>query len=192
MFKYFLFLVSISLAGTLNAQQSVKMTPELKMGTVLEFDVNAQGQSFPLYLKIASIGEDGIVFDYDFAGSMMGKFINSKANLEKGTSMNWDQPVAGEERKLPDDQTIAILSRPFLADLKKNKTAKYDGIDLLLKEIKKGEEIMSGDKEVDAVYAESGDGVTKYWILNNAQFPILLKVDGLPSGITLSLKEIRN
>jgi hypothetical protein len=84
------------------------------------------------------------------------------------------------------------MSRAFLSDLKKNKTAKYDGIDLSLKEIKKGEEITSAGKEVDALYAESGDGVTKYWILNNDRFPILLKVDGLPSGITLSLKEIRN
>jgi hypothetical protein len=192
MIKHMLFLACVTLAGSLYAQQSVKLNPELKTGTVIEYDVNAQGQSFPLYLKVSSIGDDGIVFDYDFAGSMMGKFINSKANLEKGVSMNWDQPVAGEERKLPDDQTIAILSRPFLADLKKNKTAKYDGIELSLKEIKKGEEIMSGDKEVDAVYAESGDGATKYWILNNDLFPILLKVDGLPSGITLSLKEIRN
>jgi hypothetical protein len=192
MIKHLFFLACITVAGGIQAQQAIKMTPELKAGTVIEYDVNAQGQTFPLILKIASIGDEGIVFDYDIAGNMTGKFINSNANLEKGVSLNWDQPVPGEERKLPDDQTIAIMSRAFLADLKKNKTAKYDGIDLSLKEIKKGEEITSGGKEVDALYAESGDGVTKYWILNNDRFPILLKVDGLPSGITLSLKEIRN
>ncbi len=192
MIKQMFFVACLTLAGSLQAQQAIKMAPELKAGTVLEYDVNAQGQSFPLILKIASIGDEGIVFDYDIAGNMTGKFINSNANLEKGVSLNWDQPVPGEERKLPDDQTIAIMSRAFLAELKKNKTAKYDGIDLSLKEIKKGEEITSGGKEVDVLYAESGDRVTKYWILNNDRFPVLLKVDGLPSGISLSLKEIRN
>lgn len=192
MIKQMFFVACLTLAGSLQAQQAIKMAPELKAGTVLEYDVNAQGQSFPLILKIASIGDEGIVFDYDIAGNMTGKFINSNTNLEKGVSLNWDQPMPGEERKLPDDQTIAIMSRAFLAELKKNKTAKYDGIDLSLKEIKKGEEITSGGKEVDVLYAESGDRVTKYWILNNDRFPVLLKVDGLPSGISLSLKEIRN
>jgi hypothetical protein len=192
MVKHILFLACFVLAGTLYAQQSAVLNPELKTGTTIEYEINAQGQTFPMYLTIASIGEDGIVFDYNIAGSMTGKFINSKANLEKGVTMNWDKPAPGEERKLPDDQTIAMVSRTFLAELKKNKTAKYDGIDLTQKEIKQGEEIMSGDKTVDAVYMESSDGATKYWVLNNEKYPILLKVEGLPSGISLVLKEIRN
>jgi hypothetical protein len=192
MVKHILFLACFVLAGTLYAQQAATVSPDLKTGTTIEYEVNAQGQSFPLYLTISSIGEDGIVFDYNFAGSMTGKFINSKANLEKGVSMNWDQPTPGEERKLPDDQTIAMVSRTFLAELKKNKTAKYDGIDLTLKDVRKGEEVMSGDKMVAAVYMESSDGATRYWVLNNDKYPILLKVEGLPSGVTLALKEIRN
>jgi hypothetical protein len=192
MVKHLLFLACFVLAGTLYAQQSAAINPDLKTGTTFDYEINAQGQSFPMFLTISSIGEDGIVFDYNIAGSMTGKFINAKANLEKGVVMNWDQPAPGEERKLSDDQTIAMVSRTFLADLKKNKTAKYDGIDLTLKEVKKGEEIMSGGKVVDALYMESSDGATKYWVLNNDKFPILLKVDGLPSGISLALKEIRN
>lgn len=192
MVKHILFLACFVLAGTLYAQQSATVNPELKTGTTIEYEINAQGQSFPMYLTIASIGEDGIVFDYNIAGSMTGKFINSRANLEKGVTMNWDQPAPGEERTLPDDQTIAMVSRTFFSELKKNKTAKYDGIDLTLKEIKKGEEIMSGDKMVDALYMESSDGATKYWVLNNDKYPVLLKVEGLPSGISLALKEIRN
>jgi hypothetical protein len=192
MVKHLLFLACFVLAGTLYAQQSATINPDLKTGTTFDYEINAQGQSFPMFLTISSIGEDGIVFDYNIAGSMTGKFINAKANLDKGVVMNWDQPAPGEERKLSDDQTIAMVSRTFLADLKKNKTAKYDGIDLTLKEAKKGEEIMSGGKVVDALYMESSDGTTKYWVLNNDKFPILLKVDGLPSGISLALKEIRN
>lgn len=187
-----LFLVLASFHGLLLAQPAARMNPDLKVGTTFIYELNAQGQTFPMTLKIAAIGEEGLVFGYDIAGSMVGKFVNSDANLNKGQSLNWDQPTPGEERKLPDDQTIAMMARPFLAELKKNKSAKYDGIDLTLKPIKTGEQILAGGKEVDALYVESGDGVTKYWILNNEKYPVLLKVEGLPSGITLSLKEIVN
>lgn len=178
--------------GMLLAQPAARLNPDLKVGTTFIYELNAQGQSFPMTLKISAIGDQGLIFDYDIAGQMIGKFTNSDANLNKGQSLNWDQPSPGEERKLPDDQTIAMMSRPFLADLKKNKSAKYDGVDLTLKPIKDGEQILAGGKEVDALYVESGDGVTKYWILNNEKYPVLLKVEGLPSGITMTLKEIMN
>ena len=123
---------------------------------------------------------------------MAGKFINSKLNLEKGNSLNWDQPVPGEERKLADNQTIAILSRTFLKELLLNKKSIYDGIELTLKDQPKGSEFLAGGKELDVIYAESGDGSTRYWILNNADFPILMKIDGNPSGINLVCKDIKN
>ena len=47
------------------AQQAVKIKPELKTGTIIEYELDAQGQTLPMFLKIVSIGEDGIVFEYD-------------------------------------------------------------------------------------------------------------------------------
>jgi hypothetical protein len=191
--KYFTLLLALSLGIFMgHAQQAIKIKPELKVGTVLEYEVDAQGQTLPLLLKIASIGEDGIVYDYDLQNGMVGKFVNSKLNLEKGVSLNWDQPVPGEERKLADNQTIAVLSRTFLKELKQNKKSFYDGIELLLKDVPKGSEIVAGGKEIDAVYAESTDGGTGYWILNNDAFPLLLKLSGNPGGINLAFKDIKN
>jgi hypothetical protein len=191
--KYFTLLLALSLGIFMgHAQQAIKINPELKVGTVLEYEVDAQGQTLPLLLKIASISEDGIVYDYDLQNGMVGKFVNSKLNLEKGVSLNWDQPVPGEERKLADNQTIAVLSRTFLKELKQNKKSFYDGIELLLKDVPKGSEIVAGGKEIDAVYAESADGGTGYWILNNDAFPLLLKLTGNPGGINLSFKDIKN
>jgi len=191
--KYFTLLLALGLGIYMgHAQQTVKIKPELKVGTIIEYEVDAQGQTLPLLLKIASIGEDGLVYDYDIQNGMVGKFINSKLNLEKGNSLNWDQPVPGEERRLADNQTIAMLSRTFMKDLKQNKKASYDGMDLILKDVPKGSEILSGGKEIDAVYAESADGGTGYWILNNDAFPLLLKLSGNPGGINLLCKDIKN
>ncbi len=191
--KYFTLLLALSLGIFMtHAQQAVKIKPELKVGTMLEYEVDAQGQTLPLIFKIASISEDGIVYDYDMLNGMTGKFINSKLNLEKGNSLNWDQPVPGEERKLADNQTIAILSRTFLKELKQNKKSSYDGMELVLKDIPKGTEILVGGKEIDAVYAESADGGTGYWILNDDAFPLLLKLTGNPGGINLICKDIKN
>jgi hypothetical protein len=191
--KYFTLILALSFGVFFSqAQQAVKIKPELKTGTIIEYELDAQGQTLPLFLKIASIGEDGIVFEYDLTNGMAGKFINSKLNLEKGNSLNWDQPVPGEERKLADNQTIAILSRTFLKELLLNKKSNYDGLELILKDQPKGSEFITGGKEIDVVYAESSDGSTRYWILNNADFPILMKLDGNPAGINLKCKDIKN
>lgn len=175
-----------------HAQQAVKIKPELKTGTIIEYELDAQGQTLPLFLKISAIGEDGLVFEYDMQNGMAGKFVNSKLNLEKGNTLNWDQPVPGEERKLADNQTIAMLSRTFLKEILQNKKATYDGMELMLKDLPKGSEFISGGKEMDVVYAESADSNTRYWILNNADFPILMKLDGNPLGINLTCKDIKN
>ena len=191
--KYVTLFFALSFAVFIShAQQAIKIKPELKIGTIIEYEVDAQGQTLPLFLKISAIGDDGIVFDYDMLNGMAGKFINSKLNLEKGNSLNWDQPVPGEERKLADNQTIAMVSRTFLKELKQNKKSSYDGVEFILKDIPKGNEIVSAGKELDAVYIESVDGNMRVWVLNNDDFPILLKLDGNPGGINLSCKEIKN
>ena len=191
--KYVTLFFALSFAVFIShAQQTIKIKPELKIGTIIEYEVDAQGQTLPLFLKISAIGDDGIVFDYDMLNGMAGKFINSKLNLEKGNSLNWDQPVPGEERKLADNQTIAMVSRTFLKELKQNKKSSYDGVEFILKDIPKGNEIVSAGKELDAVYIESVDGNMRVWVLNNDDFPILLKLDGNPGGINLSCKEIKN
>lgn len=191
MIRFLFFVAFAMIGGATVSQTSATVTPELKQGTMIEFELNAQGQTFPMYLTIASIGAEGITFDYNIAGSMQGKFINSKTNLEKGKSLNWDQPQPGEERKLPDEQTIAMVSSTFFEDLKKNKKSSYDGAELTLKDVPKGSELMVGDKALDAVYAESSDGSVKYWILNNNQFPVILKIEGHPSGISMVCKDIK-
>jgi len=173
------------------AQTEVSTNLEPKEGVTLEYEINASGQSIPLILKVSQIGPDGVTLDYNIMGSMTGKFINSKTNLEKGTSMNWDQPIPGEERKLPDDQTIAMVSRTFLKDLKTNKKATYDNNEFQLKEQPQGSAVTVGGKEVKSIYAESSDGAIRIWVLDNNDYPFLVKLEGNAGGINLTLKDVR-
>jgi hypothetical protein len=172
-----------------NAQQ-VKFK-DIKQGTIIQLDASAQGQIYPLLLTVTSVSADELVFSYDIMGSMTGKFINSKGNFEKGVRFNWDEPIAGEERKVPDDQTLLVISRTALKELKTNKKCSFNDQTLVLKDMAAGQELTVGDTQVDIIYAESEDGSTKYWILNNDAYPVLMKLKGNPIGIDIEFKEYK-
>ncbi len=182
----FLSILSVATAGA----QAQKLK-EIKQGTVLQLDASTQGQTYPLVLTVTSISNDELVFSYDFMGSATGKFINGKGNLEKGVRFNWDQPVPGEERKVPDDQTLLMFSRTALKDLKSNKKCSFNEQTLILKDIPAGQELSIGGTQIDVVYAESEDGSTKFWILNNDAYPVLMKLTGNPGGIDIEVKEFK-
>jgi hypothetical protein len=182
-------LVFLLLGSLATAQTDHNVNPELKTGVVLEYSLSAQGQTIPLVMKISQIGPDGIVLDYDVMGNT-GKFINSAINLEKGTSLNWDEVSPGEERKLPDDQTLGMVSRSFLKELKSKKKATYDNQLLELKDVPAGDPLTAGGKPLQIVYAESDGGSTRYWILDNEDFPLLLRIEGNMNGINITLKDI--
>ncbi len=172
-----------------NAQQA--KFKDIKQGTILQLDASTQGQIYPMLLTVTSISDDELVFSYDIMGSMTGKFINSKANFEKGLRFNWDQPVSGEERKVPEDQTLLVISRTALKELKTNKKCTFNDQTLVLKDLAAGQELSVSGKQIDIIYAESEDGSTKYWILNNDAYPILMKLTGNPIGIDLDVKEYK-
>ncbi len=172
--------------------QSAKVNPALVSGLTLEYEILMQGQSIPLIMKIASTKDGELIFDFDLSnGSVTGKFVNAKANLDKGVSLNWDEPVQGEERRLDESQTLGIVSRPFLKSLKEQKKGKYDGMEFALKEIPEGKEISIGGKIYDAIYAETAEGGTRMWILNNDMYPVMLKIEGTSAGFDLIIKDIR-
>ena len=179
--KIFLAAFYLVIVLTLNAQ-SAKIS-EVKQGTTVQVEFYAQGQIYPMELKVATLSADELVFSYDFMGSVMGKFFNNKANLDKGQRFNWDEPVNGEERKVSDDQTLMVISRTAFKELKENKKSNYNNQVLLRKEIPAGQELSSGGTQIDVIYAESENGSTKYWILNNDAYPLLLKLSGNPGGI---------
>jgi hypothetical protein len=160
---------------------------EIKQGTMLRMDVYSQGQSYPLSVTVTSISSDELIFNYEFMGGITGRFINGKGNLEKGLRFNWDQPVAGEERKVPDEQTMLLFSRTALKDLKANKKCSFNDQAIILKDLPAGQALSVGGTPIDVIYAESEDGNTKYWLLNNDAYPVLMKLTGNPGGIDIEV-----
>lgn len=186
--------IVLSILGTIalyaaNAQM-VKLK-DIKQGTIIQMDASTQGQIYPLVLTVTSISSDELVFSYDIMGSMTGKFINGKGNFEKGVRFNWDEPITGEERRVPDEQTLLVFSRTALKDLKTNKKCTFNDQALVVKDLQAGQELSIGGSQIDVVYAESEDGSTKYWILNNDAYPVLMKLTGNPGGIDIEVKEYK-
>jgi hypothetical protein len=170
--------------------QDVKQK-EIKLGTIVRLDVYTQGQYYPLSVTVSSIASDELILSYEFIEGITGKFINGKGNLEKGLRFNWDQPVAGEERKVPDQQTLLMFSRTAVKDLKTNKKCSFNDQAIILKDLPAGQELSASGTQIDVIYAESEDGNTKYWILNNDAYPVLLKLSGNPGGIDIEVKEFK-
>ena len=170
--------------------QSAKLK-EIRQGTILQLDALSQGQVYPLTLTVVSATDAELVFAFDIMGNMNGKFINGKSSLEKGVRFNWDEPFAGEERKVPDDQTLLIISRSVLQELKNSKKSNFNNQELVLKDLPAGAELTINNIQIDIVYAESADGATKYWILNNDMFPVVMKLEGNPGGIDLLVKDFK-
>ena len=172
------------------AQTTPNSLLPVKAGTVLDYDVNVNGQLVPLTMKIFLPAEGGLGFDFD-AGDVYGKFINTKEGLENANITNCETPPAGEEKKLPPDQTIAVFLSSFFKELKQNKKAQYDGQSWAVKDVPAGSEFMLENKsKVDFVYIENEGAGTKFWILNNNDYPIMLKVEGNKKGPDLVLKAI--
>ncbi len=187
----FAFTALLTFAQPKAGSKTANFKPGLKSGLVLEYEILSQGQEIPLSMTISTVSDAEIIFDFDFMGGTTGKFVNTKANLEKGSFFNWDQPVAGEERRIAEDQTLAMVSRPFLKDLLTKKKAKYDGMDFIFKPVPKGEEIIIDGKTVDAVFAETESGATRLWVLNDQKYPLILKITGTSAGIDMTIKNIK-
>ncbi len=185
--KQYALIMILVLSSQVLFAQNVRSS-DVKTGTVIQMEVYTQGQTYPITLTISSLTTEEIVFSYDFMGSTTGKFINGKENLEKGVVFNWDEPVPGEERKVADNQTLLMLSRTALKELKNNRKTRYNDQILILKDLPSEQEFTPGGTQIDVVYAESENGETKYWILNNDAYPVLMKLKGNPQGIDLEVK----
>lgn len=163
---------------------------EIKIGSVLEYDVMVSGNIYPFSLTLFDPKNGGVGFDYVLETSS-GKFINTKESLESATRTSWEQPVPGEEKITDKDYTIMMFSKKFFKDIKQNKKANYDNVEWQLKDIPAGSEIKLDGKVVNAIYVTTADGLSKYWILNSEQYPLILKLEGNPLGVDLSVKSIK-
>lgn len=173
------------IALLLSASASAQNTPAIKEGSVLNYDVNYGGQSVVFALTIKSLG-DTIKMDWDVQGTG-GSFEMTKKGFNNGSTFN-TQPVQGGVARLTDDETFCVISQSAFKSLTTNKSFTYGGVTYTVKETGA---YKFKDSTADDFYAASANGKTEMWILNNPTFPVLLKINGNPSGLDFAVSEVK-
>ena len=179
---------SLFMTSLLFAQE--KVLPEIKKGVTLSYQVSVNGQVLPIQMKVDSVSADYTRFGWSMQDGAAGNVINTKSSLDNAVHGYWGELHAGEDQTMPADQSILILSKGLWSAIQKDKKFRFDDQDYVVKEQPADGIFTLKDKPVNVVYAESSNGATKVWFLNNASIPLLLKIKGNPMGIDVSLLSI--
>ena len=167
-----------------------KSAPTLKQGSKLAYVVHADGQDLDFFVSIDSASTDYLKLGWEISGMGSGGWIMKKNSLTKATNAFWDEPAAGLDTELPDDQNVITLSRLQWDAIQKEKRTVIDGQTYLVKTPSEQQLLKPGGKTLDAILLESENGSTRFWILNNPSFPFVLKIEGNPKNVDLDLKSI--
>jgi len=164
-----------------NAQKSV---PEIKVGSNLYCTAIVSGQEFPLLLTVKTLSAP-----YSMAWSVEGygdgSFETSAKAFESGDQFaQVSQPALGVT-KLNDNQTFFTISKAAFKSLSDTKSFTYSGAKFKLKTPESAAVKING-KDADTFHVISEDGKMEFWILNNADFPLIVQSSGLATDIIVT------
>lgn len=167
-----------------------KILPQIKKGNTLTYQVSVNGQTFPIQMKIDSVSADYNRFNWSMQDGSGGSVINTKASLDNAVHGYWGELHQGEDQTMPADQSILLLSKVLWSAIQKDKKFRFDEQDFVVKEQPSTAVFKLNDKPVNVLYAESTNGSSRVWFLNNPSFPLLLKIEGNPAGVDVSLQSV--
>ncbi|TMI91722.1 MAG: hypothetical protein E6H06_16000 [Bacteroidetes bacterium] len=173
----------------LTALSQDKISPVIKQGTKFNYIVHTGGQDYTFSTSLDSVSLGYIKIGWMIEGLGSGGWIMKKNSLEKATHGYWDQPIAGSDVELPDDQNVLILSSAQWESMQKDKKVAFDDQNFLVK-IPTDQQLQKlNGKVLDGILLEAENGF-RIWILNNSSFPMVLKIEGNPHDINLDLQSI--
>ena len=175
-------------ATTILAQD--KLSPEIKKGTTLIYDVSVNGQNFPVSMKIDSISPEYTRLNWSMQDGSGGYVINTKASIENATHGFWGELHAGEDQTMPADQNILFLSKSLWNALQKEQKLTYDDQAYTIKDQPGNSVFKIKDRPVNVLYLENATGSSRLWILNNPSAPLIVKLEGNPMGIDINLQQM--
>lgn len=166
-----------------------KINPVIKKGARINYTLYTSGQTIPFIALVDSLGSEYVKIAWNIEGIGDGAWVMKKKSLENAYRGYWNQPIAGSNEELPDEMTVLILSKSQWNSLQQDKKFVYNDNTYTLKQ---GDQpgLKAGGKTYDALLVEGNGGATRLWILNNAVFPVLLKVEGNAHGVDLELNSI--
>jgi hypothetical protein len=184
------FFSALFLLVSLSAFAQDKLVPVIKQGSKLTYVVHANGQDLDFFVSIDSASADYLKLGWEISGLGSGGWIMKRNSLAKATNAFWDEPAAGLDTELPDDQTVLTLSKLQWDAIQKEKKTIFDGQPYVVKAPSEQQLLKLGGKTLDAIILQSESGSTRFWILNNPLFPLVLKIEGNPRNVDLDLQSI--
>jgi hypothetical protein len=176
------------MAGTVWAQD--KYVPVIKQGTKLAYSAYVDGQTFPCTFSFDSVGTGYIKVGWNVEGFGNGAWVMKSKSLESGVKGLWGQPSPGTDEVLADDKTVLVFSKGQWDQLQKDKKIDFDNQSFTVKTPTEQQQLKIAGKPVDAFFAENAAGSTRIWILNNAAFPVMLKIEGNTLGADLTINSV--
>ena len=167
-----------------------KFLPEIKKGVTLNYQVSVNGQLFPIQMKIDSLGPEYSRFNWSMQDGSGGNVINTKNSLESAVKAYWGELQNGSDLTMPNDQSILLLSKSVWNSIQKDKKFTLDDQQYSVKEQPGNAIFKLKDKPINVIYAESANGATRIWLLNNPSAPFMVKMEGNPIGIDINLDSI--
>lgn len=174
---------------SLSAISQEKLNPVVKQGTKFNYIVHTGGQDYNFSASLDSIAPGYVKMGWTIEGLGSGGWIMKKNSLEKATHAFWDQPMAGSDVDLADDQTVLLLSKLQWQSLQAEKKIAFDDQTFLVKTPTDEQVQKLNGKILDQVLLEAENGY-RIWVLNNPSFPMVLRIQGNPRDVDLELQSI--
>ena len=181
--------LAISALLSLSAISQEKLNPSVKQGTKFTYIIHTGGQDYNFSTSLDSVSANYIKMGWNIEGLGSGGWIMKKNSLENATHGFWDQPVAGSDVDLADDQAVLMLSKAQWQSLQKQKKFTLDDQNFIVKTPTEQQLQKLNGKVLDLVLLEADNGY-RIWILNNPSFPMIFKIEGNPRDIDLDLQSI--
>lgn len=183
-------ILALCLLLALSSWAQEKISPAIKQGTKLNYSAFVNGQNFPCIFSFDSVNTGYIKVGWTVEGFGSGAWIMKSKSLESALKGFWGQPTPGIQEVVPDDQSILLFSKAQWDMLQKDKNMSFDQQTFSVKAPTEQQQLKLAGKPVDAFFLENSNATTRIWILNNAAFPVLLKIEGNTLGADLILNSV--
>jgi hypothetical protein len=167
-----------------------KFIPAIKQGTKLNYSASLNGQTFPCTFSFDSIAANYVKVGWSVEGFGSGTWVMKSKSLENGAKGYWGQPTPGTMEEMADDQTVLLFSKAQWDMLQKEKKLNFDQQTFSVKTPSEQQQLKLSGKPVDALFLENANSSTRLWVLNNAAFPVMLKIEGNSLGADLAISSV--
>jgi hypothetical protein len=183
-------MLGLCLLMALSSMAQEKYAPVIKQGSKMHYSAFLNGQTFPCIFSLDSVTATYAKVGWTVEGFGSGTWIMKSKSLESGVKGYWNQPSPGTDEVLAEDQTAILFSKAQWDMLQKEKKLNFDQQTFTVKTPSEQQQIKLSGKPVDAFLLESPNGSTRIWLLNNAAFPVLLKIEGNSLGADLTINSV--